>query len=54
MNFIDFIILAIVLGVLGLIVYFNFIKKTKIYVQNVRIEEIIVIVGKRNEYIYKY
>jgi len=29
MNFIDFIILSIVLAVLSLIVYFNFIKKDK-------------------------
>ena len=29
MNFIDFIILAIVIVVLGLIIYFNFIKKDK-------------------------
>ena len=29
MKFIDFIILIIVLGILGLIAYFNFIKKDK-------------------------
>lgn len=29
MNFIDFVILIIVLGTLGLIAYFNFIKKDK-------------------------
>ena len=27
MNFVDFIILTIVLGILGLIIYFNFIKR---------------------------
>lgn len=29
MNFVDFIILAVVLGALGIIAYFNFIKKDK-------------------------
>ena len=29
MNFVDFIILAVVLGALGVIAYFNFIKKDK-------------------------
>ncbi len=29
MNFVDFIILAVVMGVLGIIAYFNFIKKDK-------------------------
>lgn len=39
MNFVDFIILAVVLGALGIIAYFNFIKKIKMYAQNVHIKE---------------
>lgn len=48
MNFVDFIILAVVLGALGIIAYFNFIKKIKMYAQNVHIKEKGAIAERKN------